>query len=108
VQGTRKEVRDRENVLDLGFGGAVNIFAKKDSRLVEIRGLARGITKVMHNTLDGRGLIDSGSTTQDEVICKEQRVDGGQPGPRLILERLALLSSVWRQMESSFIATTKR
>ena len=44
MQGVREEVRDREDVPDLSFREAVNIFTKEDRGLVEVGSLARGIT----------------------------------------------------------------
>ena len=72
MQGMRKEVRNRENISDPSFGEAINIFTKEDRRLLEVGSLARGIAEVRHDSLNGRSLIDCGSTTEDEIISKEE------------------------------------
>ena len=65
MQGVREKIRDRENFLDLSFGVAVNIFTKEDRGFVEVRSLTRGAAKVFHDATDGRGFMQSSSTTEN-------------------------------------------
>ena len=75
VHGIRKEVRDREDVPDLCFGGIGNVLAEHDRGLLEVGSLARGIAEVRHDWSNGRSLIDCGSTTEDEIISKQEGVN---------------------------------
>jgi len=65
MQGIRKKIRDKENFLDLSFGVAVNIFTKEDRGFMDVRSLTRGAAKVFHDATDGRGFMQSSSTTEN-------------------------------------------
>jgi hypothetical protein len=77
MQGIRKKIRDRDDFFDLSFGVAANIFTKEDRRFVEVRSLTKAIAKVLHYAMDGRGFMQSSSSTENQILSKEQGVDGG-------------------------------
>jgi len=77
MQGVREKIRDRENFLDLSFGVAVNIFIEDDRGFVEVGNLTRRVAEVIQDSSDGRGFLQSGSATKDQIVSKEQGVDWG-------------------------------
>lgn len=50
VHGNRKEVREREDVPDLCFGGIGNVLAEQDRGLLEVGGLTRKDAEVIQYT----------------------------------------------------------
>jgi hypothetical protein len=62
----------------------------------------------MQNSTNVGGFLHRGSTTKNEVISKDKRMDRGQPGPRVIPERLELSMEFCKRIESSLIAITNR
>jgi hypothetical protein len=57
VHSVRKEVRDREDVPDLGFGRTRHILTEEDRRLLEVGELIRNITEIMQNSTNVGGLM---------------------------------------------------
>ena len=49
MQGIRKKIRDREILLDLSFGVAVNIITEEDRGLLEVGSLSRGVAEVLND-----------------------------------------------------------
>jgi hypothetical protein len=80
VHSIRKEILNRENIFNVGFGLIINIFAEEDRRLLKIRNLAREMRKVLKNSFDGLSLVHRGTTTEDQIISKKERVDGRTTG----------------------------
>ena len=56
---------------------AVNIFIEEDRGFVEVGNLTRRVAEVIQDSSDGRGFLQSGSATKDQIVSKEQGVDWG-------------------------------
>jgi len=82
VHGIRKQIRDRKDSFNLGFGGTVNILAEKNGRFLEIRNLTRELGEVVEDGIDGHGLSHRGLTTEDQIICQKEGVNGWTAGPQ--------------------------
>jgi hypothetical protein len=94
MQGIRKKIRDRKDFLDLSFGVAVNIFTKEDRGFVEVRSLTRGVAKVLHDAADGRGFMQSSSAIENQIVSKEQGVDGGIVRSQLETRQVIMLEFI--------------
>ena len=91
MQGVREKIRDRENFLDLSFGVAVNIFIEEDRGFVEVGNLTRRVAEVIQDSSDGRGFLQSGSATKDQIVSKEQGVDWGIVRSQLDTRQICLM-----------------
>jgi hypothetical protein len=90
VHSLRKEVRDAENVPDLGSSRARHISTEEDRRFLEVRNLTRKGAEIFQNSANVGRLNNRGRPTKDEIICKKEGVNWGQPVTRVTLERLEL------------------
>ena len=77
VHSVRKEVRDGENVPDLGSGRARHISTEEDRRFQEVRNLTRKGAEILQNCANVGSLNNRGSPTKDEIIGKKKGVNRG-------------------------------
>ena len=63
VHSVRKEVRDGENVPDLGSGRARHISTEEDRRFLEVRNLTRKGAEILQNSANVGSLNNRGSPT---------------------------------------------
>ena len=56
MHSAREEVRDREDVPDLGFGRTRHILTEDDRRFLEVGELTRKITEIVQNSTNVGGL----------------------------------------------------
>ena len=108
VHSIWKQVRHRKNILNLGFGGSIDILTEKDGRFMKIGNLTGELRKLVEDRIDCSSLSNRGMATEDQVISKKERVDGWTARPRLMPERFLFCSSVCKRIDSSLIAITKR
>jgi len=77
VSGGSCEVLDREDVFYMDSSWSVNIFAKENGIFVPVWRLARDRAKVVQDRVDCLSFLGGGLATDNEIICKQQRVNLG-------------------------------
>jgi len=76
-----EQVRDREDVSNPRFSGAVHIPAKVDRGLLQVGNLPRHVAEVVQNGTNSSGFLNGSRTTKNKVVSKKQGVDGRSAGP---------------------------